>query len=102
MDAPAKTTRTIERFTRRTEPAGIEYTATMINPEWWVRPWTFQQILHEDDRAGLIFEDPCHETNYSLVNALSGARYEERRDAERRARAEQREKEAGQSGQPGR
>jgi hypothetical protein len=28
-----------------------------------------------------------------MVNALSGARYEERRDAERRARAEQRAKE---------
>ena len=99
MDAPAKTTRTIERFTRRTNPAGIEYTATMINPDWWVRPWTFQQILHEDDRGGLIFEYTCHEHNHSIVNALSGARYEERRETERKARAEQREKEAAQGGQ---
>jgi hypothetical protein len=100
MDGPAKTTRTIERFTRRTAPAGIEYTATIINPDWWVRPWTFQQILHEDDRAGLIFEYTCHEHNHSMVNALSGARYEERRDAERKARAEERAKEAGQGTKP--
>ena len=101
MDSPAKTARTIERFTRRTAPAGIEYTATVINPEWWVRPWSFQQRLTEDDRAGLVFEYSCHEHNHSLVNALSGARYEERREAERKARAEQRAKE-GQGGQPAR
>jgi hypothetical protein len=99
MDSPAKTARTIERFTRRTAPSGIEYTATVVNPEWWVRPWSFQQRLTEDDRAGVIFEYACHEHNHSMVNALSGARYEERREAERKAKAEQRARGAAQGGQ---
>lgn len=81
--APPETTRTIERFTRRTAPAGIEYTATIINPDHWVRPWTFQQLMKEDNRTGVVFEYPCHETNYSMVNSLTGTRAMERDEAEK-------------------
>ena len=84
--APPETTRTIERFTRRTAPAGLEYTATIDNPSWWVRPWTWQQRLTEDDRQ-VVFEYACHEVNFSLRNALAGARDKEKREAERATRA---------------
>lgn len=82
---PAGATQTIERFTRRTERAGIEYTVTVDNPGWWVRPWTWQERLTEDDRQ-LIFEYACHEDNHSMVNALAGTRDKERRAAERAKR----------------
>ena len=85
FSAPPQSTRVIERYTRRTAPEGIEWTMTVENPSWWVRPWTWQQRLTEDDRQ-VAFEYVCHETNHSIVNSLSGARDIERRAAERAKR----------------
>ena len=93
--SPPETARTIERYTRRTNPSGIEYTATIENPDWWVRPWTWQQRMTEDDRIGLIFEYACHEDNHSMVNALAGARDKERRAAERAKREAEKATPAG-------
>ena len=75
------------------EPDGIEYTATLIDPDYWTASWTFQQRLTEDNRQ-LVFEYACHEANYSMVNSLSGTRAKEKREAEQRA------KKAAQGGQP--
>ena len=87
--APPETTRTIERFTRRTAPDGIEWTATIDNPTWWVRPWTWQQRLTEDDRQ-VVFEYACHENNHAVANALAGARDAEKREGERAKRQAER------------
>jgi hypothetical protein len=64
-----------ERFTR-TSQNSVEYAATVVDPK------TFQDkvevsfpMARVDAR---IFESTCHEGNYSLPNALSAARAEER------------------------
>jgi hypothetical protein len=64
-----------ERFTR-TSQNGIQYAATVVDPK------TFQDkvevsfpMARVDAR---IYESTCHEGNYSLANALSAARAEER------------------------
>jgi hypothetical protein len=54
---------------------------TVDDPKTWVSTWTFQLPLKRDDDYGM-FEYACHEGNYSLFNALSGSRAEERREAE--------------------
>ena len=50
-----------------------------------MRPWTWQERLTEDDRQ-VVFEYVCHETNYSMADALQGAREAEKREAERAKR----------------
>jgi hypothetical protein len=64
-----------ERFVRRSAKV-LEYQATIVDPA------TFQDRIvlslpmgRVDSR---IYEEACHEHNYSLTNALSGARAEER------------------------
>lgn len=64
-----------ERFGRRSAKV-LEYQATIVDPA------TFQDRIvlslpmgRVDSR---IYEEACHEHNYSLTNALSGARAEER------------------------
>jgi len=64
-----------ERFTRSSQN-GMQYAATVVDPK------TFQDkvevsfpMARVDAR---IYESTCHEGNYSLANALSAARAEER------------------------
>jgi hypothetical protein len=69
-----------ERFTRVADDV-IVYSMTVDDPKTWVSPWTLELPLRREDDYGM-FEYACHEGNYSLFNALSGSRAEERREAE--------------------
>jgi hypothetical protein len=64
-----------ERFTR-TSQNGIQYAATVVDPK------TFQDKVEVAFPMALvdagIYESTCHEGNYSMTNALSAARAEER------------------------
>jgi hypothetical protein len=69
--------RVIERFTR-TGPDALEYRVTIEDPKTWTKPWTIQFPLKRDAEYRL-YEYACHEGNYYMYNALTGARAEERR-----------------------
>ena len=73
--------RAVERFTRVAENT-IRNEFTIEDPATYTRPWTALRSMPKliDYR---IFEYACHEGNYSIVNALSGARAEDRADASR-------------------
>jgi hypothetical protein len=73
------TTRIVERFTR-TAPDQILYEFTVSDPASFKKPWSAQMPMRPS--KGPIYEYACHEGNYSLPNALSGARAEERAAAE--------------------
>ena len=75
--------RVVERFTRVADDV-IVYRFTVDDPTTWTRPWTAEIPMKKT--VGPIFEFACHEGNYSLVNALSGARAEEKRAAEEAAK----------------
>ena len=69
-----------ERFTRVDEET-ILYEFTVEDPTRWTQPWGGQipiKKLHAQ-----VYEYACHEGNYSLSNVLSGARYQERMEAQR-------------------
>jgi hypothetical protein len=66
----------------------IVYRFTVDDPTTWTRPWTAEIPMKKT--VGPIFEFACHEGNYSLVNALSGARAEEKRAAEEAAKKQAR------------
>jgi hypothetical protein len=68
-----------ERFTRVAEDR-ILYQFTVDDPATWTRPWSAELPIMKTD--GPIFEHACHEGNYSLRNALAGARLDEKRRAE--------------------
>lgn len=74
---PAKTLRTIERFTR-ISPTQVEWSVTIDNPAIWTSPWTYSMPLTADDTQ-MIFEYACHEGNYGLANLLSAGRAEEKK-----------------------
>jgi len=84
IDPGAKLT---ERLTRVSDDT-IMYSMTVDDPKTWVSTWTFELPLKREDDYGM-FEYACHEGNYSLFNALSGSRAEERREAEAAAAAGQ-------------
>jgi hypothetical protein len=65
----------IERLTR-VGPDTINYEATVVDPETWVKPWTMLIVLKKDPHYQLL-EYACHEGNYALGDILSGARAEE-------------------------
>ena len=71
----------VERFTR-VDAETIDYEFTMTDPTMFTRPWTarFPLTTNQASRGvteGRLFEYACHEGNYSLANALSGARVQE-------------------------
>jgi hypothetical protein len=68
----------VERFTLL-DATTLRYQATIDDPETWVRPWTVEFPLTRDDGYAM-YESACHEGNYAMANALSGARARERRD----------------------
>ena len=70
----------IERFSRVDEET-ILYEFTIDDPTTYAEPWGGEvpmKALH--DR---LYEYACHEGNYALSNILSGARYEERMEAQK-------------------
>ena len=63
--------RLIERFTR-VSPQTLMYEATIADPTVWLRPWTYQIPMQNNDQP--VYEYACHEGNYGLYNILAGAR----------------------------
>ena len=70
--------RIVERFTV-VGPDMLRYSVTMDDAETYVAPWSAAFPFNRDDNY-LQFEYACHEGNYSVPNALGGARAEEARD----------------------
>ena len=79
--------RVVERFTRVAEDS-ILYEFTAEDPTTWTRPWSADVPMTKT--LGPIVEFACHEGNYSMYNALSGARADEKSAAEDAARKESR------------
>ena len=69
--------RVVERFTR-SDASTISYRVTVEDPGTWVAPWTADIPFKATDEK--MFEFACHEGNYSIGNALRGARTEEREE----------------------
>lgn len=67
--------RIVERFTV-SGPDSLRYAVTMNDDETYAEPWTAAFPFDRDDEY-LQFEYACHEGNYSVPNALGGARMEE-------------------------
>ncbi len=65
------TLRLTERFTR-VDADTLRYEYTVDDPETYTRPFTVAVPMRLSDVP--IFEYACHEGNYGMVNALSGAR----------------------------
>ena len=65
--------RLVERFTI-VGPDTLEYSLHVDDPETYSAPWTAAFPLKRDDTYD-IYEYACHEGNYSVPNALSGARF---------------------------
>jgi hypothetical protein len=61
-----------ERFTR-TSPNDLSYDLTVNDPKTWTRPWTLHMPYKQDPHY-TIYEYACHEGNYMMLDALSGAR----------------------------
>ena len=71
----------VERFTR-VDAETLQYDATIEGPGVYGHSWTVSMPLLKDD-GYQMYEYACHEGNYGLPNALSGARAEERAATER-------------------
>jgi len=68
-----------ERFSRMSEDA-VLYEFMIDDPSTYTEPWGGQvPMVALNDR---LYEYACHEGNYALSNILSGARYQERMEAE--------------------
>jgi hypothetical protein len=71
-------------LTERYTPIDAEimnYEATIEDPKTWTRPFTYLMPWRREANYQ-IYEYACHESNYGLRNALSGARHAERVAAE--------------------
>jgi hypothetical protein len=67
--------RLVERFTRA-DADTVRYEVTVDDPKTWTSPWKISFPLKHE--AGYqIFEYACHEGNYYMFDALSGARAED-------------------------
>ena len=64
--------RLVERFTV-VGPDTLKYSIHVDDPETYNAPWTASFPLRRDSDYD-IYEYACHEGNYSVPNALSGAR----------------------------
>ena len=71
--------RVVERFTR-IDADTIDYEVTVVDPTVWTGPWTASMPMTATE--GPLFEYACHEGNYSVPNALSGARASELAEAQ--------------------
>ena len=72
-----ETLRMIERFTR-VDAETMEYRVTIEDPKVFVSPWTAVSVWNRDDAKFPEYEYACHEHNYGMVNALAGARANEK------------------------
>ena len=71
--------RVTERFSRMGEGAVLcEFKVN--DPSTYTEPWGGQIPMMA--MQGQIYEYACHEGNYALANVLSGARYQERMEAQ--------------------
>ncbi len=68
--------RAVERFTRVSQDT-IHNEFTIEDPDTYTAPWTAVRSMPRLDDYE-IYEYACHEGNYSMTNALSGARAEDR------------------------
>jgi len=62
----------VERFTR-SRPDTIGYRVTVDDPDTWETPWSAEIPFTATTER--MFEDACHEGNYSLGNSLRAARF---------------------------
>jgi hypothetical protein len=67
--------RVIEKF-RRTGADTVTYEYTVDDPATFTRPWTARFPMLRSPKG--IFEYACHEGNYTMANALRGARAAEK------------------------
>jgi hypothetical protein len=79
--AARPTLRLVERLTR-IDAETLDYEFTMVDPVMFTRPWTARVPLTTNQVSrgvtkGPMYEYACHEGNYSLINALRGARVQE-------------------------
>ncbi len=74
----------VERFTR-IAPDKLSYDATVEDPGTWATPWTLHVTFPLDPKYEL-FEYACHEANYGMADILKGARKEEEKAEQRRAK----------------
>jgi hypothetical protein len=73
--AASEALRLVERFTRA-DADTVRYEVTVDDPKTWTSPWKISFPLKHE--AGYqIFEYACHEGNYYMFDALSGARAED-------------------------
>ena len=72
----SKNLRAVERFTRVGENT-IRNEFTIEDPETYTSSWTAVRAMPRLE-GYQIYEYACHEGNYAMTNALSGARAEER------------------------
>jgi hypothetical protein len=68
--------RLVERFTLA-DANTLNYQVTVDDPKTWSKPWTIAFPLRRDP-SYTLFEYACHEGNYYMYNALSGARADEK------------------------
>jgi hypothetical protein len=61
----------VERFTRVSRDE-LNYVFTVTDPTYYTQPWTGETLYRRSDEQ--IFEDACHEGNYSLKHILEGGR----------------------------
>jgi len=76
---PSEQMRVTERFTRVDEET-ILYEFTVNDPTTFTAAWGGEIPIKKFDAK--LFEYACHEGNYSLAGVLSGARYEEKMEAQ--------------------
>ena len=69
--------RLVERFTRL-DADTLEYRLTVDDPKTWTKPWTAAFPLRRDPKY-VLYEYACHEGNYYMYNALTGARKQEQK-----------------------
>ena len=71
--------RVTERFTLVDEET-ILYEFTVEDPTMYTQPWGGEIPIKKFDAR--LYEYACREGNYSLAGVLSGARYQERKEAQ--------------------
>ncbi len=76
---PSEDAKVIERFSWSDEQT-ILYEFTVVDPATFTEPWGGEIPIRKFDAQ--LYEYACHEGNYSLEGVLSGARYQERMEAQ--------------------
>ncbi len=76
---PSDHMRVTERFTRVDEET-ILYEFTVEDPTMYTQAWGGEIPIKKFD--AMLYEYACHEGNYSMTSVLSGARYQERMEAQ--------------------